>query len=344
MGKKFFLVVVSILFFTGSSAYAQFDPLATRSGTTSEWVVKFFRVNSPQSFLYEDAQSKYSKDKGMNFLGTEGKGDDMNNAMLIKYTRGKIMPQYLVMLGKSIEYQTELLCPLCNDPSCIHSKEEVSYTAARFLVSLKDSVAYYQNNRVMQDKFLWNGHPRLAFVEGKLYGDSVLVIPNSSLPAEANRINIVDVDENGEGVHNSVLFSFRLMSEDENGEFMIESYSDRLGSRQAEWIKILNGVPVVAEATFGANAISEGEVFDLEYTKEDPVANLEMPDARISVIADYGTITVRGGAGERISLVNPAGQTLVNRRLTSDETVISAPAGVIIVSIGDKYATKVLVK
>ncbi|MDH6343957.1 hypothetical protein M2480_002684 [Parabacteroides sp. PFB2-12] len=345
MDKRLFYVVMACSLLMGSSVYAQFDPSATRAGTTSEWVVEFFRVNNPNSFLYEDANSNYSKEKGMNYLGVEGKGDDNNNAMLIKYTRGKIMPQYLVMLGKSIEYETEMLCPLCHDPACIHSKEEVSYTSARFLVSLKDSVAHYQDNKAMLEKFVWNGYPRLAFVEGKLYGDSVLVIQNSSLSAEANRINVVDVDEQGEGKHTPVLFSFRLLTnENEDGEFMIESYADRLGAHQAEWIKIQNGVPVVVETTFGANRLSEGEVFDLAYSQHDPVANLEVPEVNVKVISGYGSVTIKGAAGKRATLVNTAGQLIISRRLSSDETVITAPAGVVIVSIDDQISTKVLVK
>ncbi|MDH6311865.1 hypothetical protein M2137_000624 [Parabacteroides sp. PFB2-10] len=345
MNKKLFYVVMAGSLLMGSTVYGQFNPSATRAGSSSEWVMEFFRVNDPASFLYEDANSNYSKEKGMNYLGVESKGNKSNNAMIVKYTRGKIMPQYLVMLGKSIEYETEMLCSICHDPACSHSKEEVNYTSARFLVSLKDSVDYYQNNKAMLEKFLWNGYTRLAFVDGKLYGDSVLVIQNSSLPAKANRINVVDVDEKGEGKHLPVLFSFRLLSTDnEDGEFMIESHADRVGAGWAEWIKIQNGVPVLVETVFGANQVSESEVFDVVYSREDPVATLEVPEARIAVLSDYGTVTVKGAAGKRVTLVNPAGQVIISRRLASDETVISAPAGVVIVSIDDQFSTKVLVK
>lgn len=346
MNKKFFILVATALLMSGANVSAQFNPKMTRSGTNSEWVVNFFRVNNPAERLYEDANSEYSKGKGMNYLGVEGKGDEKNTAMLVKYTRGKVMPQYLIMLGKSVTEGTEYLCPECQDPDCTHSKIEIGFTTARFLVNLTDSVEYYEEDKTKSDLFKWNSLTRLAFVEGKMYGDTVVVIQSSAKndPKE-NRINVVDVNEKGEGVYTPVLFSFRLLSSDEpDGNFLIESCGEEIASSEGQWIKIQNGVPVIVDTTVKSAVVSEAERFNLEYTENDPVPNAGLNPATIQIAAGYGRVTIKGAEGRSVSISNTLGQILVRQQLPSDEVTIPVPGGIAVVAIEGKEATKVLVK
>lgn len=345
MSKKIFTLIAVVLLMS-IDTYAQFDPKAARKGTDSEWVVKFFRVNNPGEFLYEDANSEYSKNKGLNFLGVEGKGDNENNAMIVKYTRGKVMPQYLIMLGKSVVEETEIICPICNDPDCAHSERvEVGYTSARFLVNLKDSIQHYEGDADKFKKFTWNEYTRLAFVDGRLYGDSVVVIQNSAKDSINNRINVKDVNENGEGSYSPVLFSFRLLdSEDEKEDFIIESWGETIASRKGEWIKIQNGVPVIVETTIESSAANEAEIFNIQYSTEDPVKNVGIAKDLISVNAGCGTVTIHGAAGKQVTIINTVGQTLINQLVTSDAATINVPSGVVIVTVQGKPAAKVLVK
>ncbi len=325
--------------------FAQFDPKQRRQGTDSEWIVKFFRVNNPNEYLYEDANSSYSKNKGMNYLGIEGKGDNENNAMIVKYTRGKVMPQYLIMLGKSVKEGTEFLCPHCQDPECEHSKVEVGFTSARFLVSLKDSLDYYEGNKEKFDLFTHNDYTRLAFVDGKLYGDSVVVIQNSAKLGKDNRLNVRDVDESGEGAYSPVLFSFRLLvSNDDIEDFMIESWGKSIASRSGHWVKIHNGVPVITETTIDSPSANQAEIFNIEYTTEDPVANTGVSKDLISVSSDYGTVTIHGASGRKVTISNTLGQTVANQLLTSDATTIAVPSGVVVVAVEGRPAAKILVK
>lgn len=347
MKKKFLLLVTSALCLSSASVSAQFNPTMTRSGTTTEWVVNFFRVNNPSERLYEDANSVYSVGKGLNYLGVEGKGDEKNTAMLVKYTRGKVMPQYLIMLGKSVTEETEYLCPECQDPDCTHSKKEIGFTSARFLVNLTDSVEYYKNNTEKQSLFRWNGsYTRLAFVEGKMYGDTVVVIQNSAKgEAKENRINVADVNEKGEGVYCPVLFSFRLLNGDEpDGDFLIESTGKAIASTEGQWIKIQNGVPVVVDTTVKEAVVHEAEWFNIEYVTNDPVPNAGLNPARIQISGDYGRVTIKGAAGKSVVISNTLGQILVKKELQADEESIPVSAGVAVVQIEGKEATKVLVK
>lgn len=347
MNKKFVLFVASALLLSGANVFAQFSPKKTRSGTNSEWVVNFFRVSNPNERFYEDANSEYSKGRGMNFLGIEGKGDEMNTAMLVKYTRGKVMPQYMIMLGRSVNEGYEYICPICNDPECTHSKIEVGYTTARFLVNLSDSVEYYKGDKDKQDKFLWNKmYTRLAFVEGKMYGDSVVVIESSAKDPKENRINVVDVDKNGEGAYSPILFSFRLLQGDEpDGDFLIESSGKNIASTEGQWIKIQNGVPVIVDTTEdGTGIVKEAEAFNLEYTENDPVPNIGLNPTSVQITGGQGTVTIKGAQGKSVTINNTLGQILVKKQLDSDEVTINVPSGVAIVAIEGKASTKVLVK
>lgn len=345
MNKKFFILAAALLM-SGANVFAQFNPRMTRSGTNAEWVVNFFRVNNPAERLYEDANSEYSRGKGMNFLGVEGKGDEKNTAMLVKYTRGKVMPQYLIMLGKSVTEGTEYLCPECQDPDCTHSKIEIGFTTARFLVNLTDSVEHYEGDQTRGDLFKWNDYARLAFVDGKMYGDTVVVLQHSAKndPKE-NRINVVDVNDKGEGVYSPVLFSFRLLNSDEpDGDFLIESCGKEIASREGQWIKIQNGVPVIVDTTVKSAIVNEAEKFNLEYTENSPVPNAGLNPATIRITADYGTVTIKGAEGKTVSISNTLGQILVKQRLQRDEVTVAVPAGVAVVAVEGKKATKVLVK
>ncbi|MDF9829115.1 DUF6383 domain-containing protein [Parabacteroides sp. PF5-6] len=314
-------------------------------------IVKFFRVNSNvPEYLYEDANSVYSKDKGMNFLGVEGKGDEAKAAMKVRYMKGTAMPQYLISLAETEEEDVEdIPCPI-HGMDCIHAvKGSEGYITGRFLVNLIDSVAEYG----FDTPFAWEKtYTRLAFVEGKLTKDSVLHITSSALGADAN---VFDLKKNQ---HSPVLFQFRLLEEGSN-DFLIESESWKFDDEilpfaggiaplwNGGWVKIQNGVPVItnfwSEGSEMADAYQNAEKFNLELTDENPTSNKGIDAAKVNVVAGQGYVTIKGAAGKQVVVANILGQVIANVVLDKDEQTIAAPAGVVVVSVAGE-ATKALVK
>ncbi|MDD6101307.1 MAG: DUF6383 domain-containing protein [bacterium] len=309
-------------------------------------VMKFYRVNSTdKEYLYEDALSKYSAGKGVNFLGVEGKGDSKKAAMYVDTAyvdRNTLMPQYLIALAPSIVEGDTTLCDVCGELNCEHSKVTRTYTDGRYLVNLIDSVKKY-DGKADEAKYTWNEiYKRLAFVPARHMGDSLII--HRAKPTAADTINLA------KNTHNPVAFSFRLVSDNSN-DFLIESES---WGKKTEfdggispvnyggWIKIQNGVPVILNAPW-SEAVMQAEVFNAEVTDENPTANEAVEAAEVSVVAAQGAIIVKGAAGKVVTVANILGQTIANQVAASDNVTIAAPAGIAVVTV-DGEATKVVVK
>ena len=319
--------------------------------------VKFFRVNSAEkAYLYEDASSIYSKDLAFNFLGVEDKGIDGKKASIYVDTayvdRGDnvLMPQYMLALRPEFVEADTVLCDASTHShatteealACDHSYTTKGYLDAWYLVNLSDSVAVHEGKDAA--KFKWNNdYVRLGFVQARHIGDT-LVIKNSIYTGDNTRLKpysktdfstVASKDSIylGDNKHKNVAFSFRLIDDSDN--FLIESKSNA-------WVKIQNGVPVIAQKASYNEGAKDAEVFNLEATEEAPTAN-EVVAAEVSVVAAQGAIIVKGAAGKVVTVANILGQTIANQVAASDNVTIAAPAGVAVVTV-DGEATKVIVK
>ena len=227
-------------------------------------------------FLFEDTQN------GMNYLGIENKtGLTSNEGFYVdKVAKSSaVMPQYLfAVAADSVPAYT-----YCNkdghgnhgiNPSCDHAVAYPGYVEGRFLINFNDSIYDAMINKLHNaDKYKSNGYTRLGFVEAVHRGDSLYVLtngrtleslkmaaedgsgmyicPDSLAKEQEGKIyTIVTLD----GKHNNAAFSLRNVGDDVNS-FMIESndapagikgYS-QVGSFTGAWVKILNGVPVLAK-------------------------------------------------------------------------------------------------
>ena len=321
-----------------NSAFAVKPVDRTYYRTMESDVVKFFRVNSTdKEYLYEDANSKYSAGLDFNFLGVEGKGDSKNAAMfldtaVVSNTR---MPQYLIFVDPTVVEADTILCDATNHShatleealACDHSKVTPAYVSGRLLVNLADSVKAHKDD--YDNMYLWNKqYTRLGFVEATHMGDEVII--------GEKKINLAD------NKHKNVAFSFRLIDETDN--FLIESEGDKIvpSDGKGGWIKIQNGVPVIAKYSSYNEAAQDAEIFNVEATDEDPTAN-EVVASEVSVVAAQGAIIVKGAAGKVVTVANILGQTIANQVAASDNVTIAAPAGVAVVTV-DGEATKVIVK
>lgn len=337
---------------TRTSAFA-LNPLKTnfyREFTEEELseknMVKFYRTASTEKeYLYAAAP----KD-GMTFLNVEGKGDNAETAAemtVIPTTEsGVLMPQYFIARNVkeqkgSIDFCGEDHESLADSLKCPHTKVVPDTVFGDFLVNLKIDNKY--------KKYDWEGkYTRLAFLKGYAVKDK------NVLPGEGAYTNLfvdgkqVTIAENK---HNAAKFSFRLINDNEEQDFLIESESwgkktafdgDVRPLTNGGWIKIQNGVPVIVAEDF-EDAIQR-DVFNADVAEGGATANDEITTSEVTVIAGEGNVTIANAAGKKVVVSNILGQTIATQVLTSDNAVIAAPQGVVVVAVEGEEAVKAIVK
>lgn len=337
---------------TRTSAFA-LNPLKTnfyREFTEEELseknMVKFYRTASTEKeYLYAAAP----KD-GMTFLNVEGKGDNAETAAemtVIPTTEsGVLMPQYFIARNVkeqkgSIDFCGEDHESLADSLKCPHTKVVPDTVFGDFLVNLKIDNKY--------KKYDWEGkYTRLAFLKGYAVKDK------NVLPGEGAYTNLfvdgkqVTIAENK---HNAAKFSFRLINDNEEQDFLIESESwgkktafdgDVRPLTNGGWIKIQNGVPVIVAEDF-EDAI-QGDVFNADVAEGGATANDEITTSEVTIIAGEGNVTIANAASKKVVVSNILGQTIATQVLTSDNAVIAAPQGVVVVAVEGEEAVKAIVK
>ncbi len=195
---------------------------------------------------------------------------------------------------------------------------------------------------------------------GKMY-----ICPDSLAPEKKGIIyDLVELD----GKHNNVAFSLRNTGND--GEFLIESNgpSSAIGSFTGAWIKIHNYVPVLArfadengnhntgDGTDSAldteyvgnmdEVINQSARFVLNAIDKDSqaTANEEITAAGNVVVAGVnGAVVVKGAEGKNVIVSTILGKVVANEVVSSDNAQITAPAGIVVVSV-DGESFKVVVK
>ena len=323
-------------------------------------ILKFYRVNSTnKEYLYEDANSKYSEGLGINFLGVEGKGDDKNAAMYVDtayVNRGTRMPQYMLVLNPQIVKADTVWCnatsthkheTLADSLACPHTTITEGSVTGRYLINLQDSVD--ANTNIYQNKFQWNKYTRLAFIEAKHVGDTLFILDEAG-----KTVNKIRLDNNK---HKNVVFSFRYVNNNTE-DFLIESETENqkgenvknsaldvvsIAPSNGGWVKIQNGVPVIANDITFSEASLQAEVFNTEVTEDAPTANETIAAGNVIVAGANGAVVVKGAEGKSVIVSTILGKVVANEVLTSDNAQITAPAGVVVVSV-DGESFKVVVK
>ena len=323
---------------------------------------KIYRINATaREYLYEDAYSVYSKEKGINFLGVEGKGDAKAASLFVDtaYVRNETnMPQYMFAVGVTVVPEG-MMCPenpehntpeyIANHGDCGHKVQTKGYVYGRYLINAQDSVVSAPNGK----DYIWNEkYTRLAFVPAKHIEDTLVIYRNGkpSLAPEdsiflGNNAHNKVTEERPNGIKNPV-FALRLINDEPQCDFLIESAGNHKipTENTGKWIAIKNGVPVVASYLTYKDAILDAEHFNIEKTAETPTANEGISTSEVSVIAGNGTVTIKGAQGKTVVIANVLGQTIANTVLSSDKAEIAAPAGVVVVAVEGEAAVKAIVK
>ena len=241
-------------------------------------------------------------------------------------------PQYMLV----IEPDTVHGKYACGVPGHdLHDSGKIDTVYGKYLTTMIDSIPAWGNKH--SNPYYWEDtkYPRLGFVNAKHFGDSLVILNDNGIQHANDTINLND-NSNKFGV-----YAFRIVNDDTKS-FNIETAYDRKadGSFTTGWIKWLNGVPVVAPN----DEKDKAEIFSLEATSNDPVANETIGTSTISVVAGNGTVTIKGAAGKKVAISNVLGQAIANTVLSSDNATISAPSGIVVVAVEGEAAVKAIVK
>ena len=84
----------------------------------------------------------------------------------------------------------------------------------------------------------------------------------------------------------------------------------------------------------------------LEVSADDVVAtdNETIATSEIAVIAGEGQVTIANAAGKKVVISNILGQIVANTVIASDNAIIAAPQGVVVVAVEGEAAVKAIVK
>lgn len=347
-------------------------------------VVKIYRKRGVEGkeFLFEDGHNQslspnVKADDSFGFLGVTAEkispvGKESTTAIYLDSVKSStaFMPQYLLVLDPdSVKdgkwhnkkgYNVESDCE-----SCV--RDYTGYLAGRILVNLQDSTAA---------KYKFQDYTRLGYVEGvhRVEGDNeYLYIVKAGYTLEGLKeewgvihpdsfVNTKIFDQKVlDGKHKNYAFSFRLTEDLEDGldynPVLLESngLGAAIGGFKGGWMKVQNNVPVVAQFT-GETAnheseeglmnelINQAQVVYVATTEEAPVANEDINVTDVKVVAGNGNVTILNAAGKTVAISNILGQTVASQVITSDNTTIAAPKGIVVVAIQGEDAVKAIVK
>ena len=336
---------------------------------------------SGQEFLYEDSNNAIkvpgAKDE-FNFLGLTAEkvkpGENSTTAIYADYVVKSTdrMPQYLLVVRPDSVADGKWCNTHGYNPGCEHEGDYNGYLAGSFLINLTDSVKGGTNMLNNPDAYKWQSYTRLGFVDGvhqvDTDGEYLYILKNGKKLADLRtKDGVLDPRDlyNEElfekkpvdGLHKNYAFSLRY-TDDDHKDFLLESNLDgvsQIASFKGAWVKIHNGVPVLAEFTVDngnhedddkkmQELINQSQIFNLEDTDDYATSNDEVSTSTVSVVAGTGSISVRNAGGRMIVVTNVLGQPLVNQTVTSDNATIPVPQGVVIVSVEGEKAVKAIVK
>ncbi|MBC5631773.1 DUF6383 domain-containing protein [Parabacteroides hominis] len=164
----------------------------------------------------------------------------------------------------------------------------------------------------------------VEFIKAKQFGeagrDSLLVYATKANEQDA-KLKLSD---------NYATFAFASTST--KGEYKIQNVKNQKYLAQTNGILNLAGISPYSGLAFTVDAV------------EAPTANEGVEVSEVTVIAGEGQVTIAGAAGKKVVISNILGQVVANTVLTSDNAVIAAPQGVVVVAVEGEEAVKAIVK
>ncbi|WP_303141558.1 DUF6383 domain-containing protein [uncultured Parabacteroides sp.] len=140
----------------------------------------------------------------------------------------------------------------------------------------------------------------------------------------------------------NVYFAFRKVTDGQDNEAYIECVN---GNGDTGYLAQSNGVLYFNNGTSGVPALTNALKFVFGEPNQDVVtSNDDLTVNQVAVIAVQGGVKIAGAAGKKVVVSNILGQTVANTVITSDNAVIAAPQGVVVVAVEGEEAVKAIVK
>ena len=322
--------------------------------------------------------------KGIDFLGIYTPDKAASGLSFIVDTawvgrgQGYIKPQYLISIEREDQkFEAGEMCPVCQEivanggtrpANCPHDKAGVApFHLGKYLVNFTDSVANAQDKA----SYAWKGYTRVGFVRAAHMGDSLYILKDqfadvtlaSFDTAKIHKAvadnkyaakNIIDLTGDN---HKLATWSMRYVDPSnatQNPEFLVESMKkagdEDIAPIYAAWLKNQNGCLVLSDSNRSKfDEFTQGDdalIFDVKYVKGDEIAtdNETIATSEVAVIAGEGQVRIANAAGKKVVITNILGQTVANTVITSDNAIIAAPQGVIVVAVEGEEAVKAIVK
>ena len=260
----------------------------------------------------------------------------------------------------------------CGPEDCIHATPAVpGFNRYKLLVSFADS-AEAKDVVKGEELYHFGKYHRVGFVDA-VEQDSVLYILGEHFENVATKdLSMEDIKKVVKGInlkvavkedkHHNYTWSFRYVNPEAAGnveeegnanKFLFESNNydgEKIAPENGSWLKIQNGCVVLTKnPSYFSNAKTGGDgalIFNVENKEDDQLAtdNEEIATSEVTVIAQQGAVRVANAAGKKVVVSNILGQTVANTVITSDNAVIAAPQGVVVVAVEGEEAVKAIVK
>ncbi len=347
--------------------------------------LKFFRHNNNAEYLFENyaSENKYRDgivDNSISFLGVNNafqfaESETRSYTMFVDtaYVRNNTrMPQYLIAVKPEVVEGDTILCDASTHQhatpeealACEHTQIKVGFTRAMYLFNAQDSVDVKNYDYQGKAAYGAQGYTRLAFKDAVHAQDTLYILNPGVTTEQLKEANFKNDDLFAKKIaldnnkHKNVVFQFRLIDSD-NNRFLIESEAEQNGSAvlnkdlqnvcvapmRGGWVKIQNGVPVIARFQDFNEAIRQAEIFDVnDEIKYDATANDEIAVEGVTVVAGNGQVTIMGAAGKNVTITNILGKVIASQVIASDNATIAVPAGIVAVAVEGEAAVKAIVK
>ena len=186
------------------------------------------------------------------------------------------------------------------------------------------------------------GANRVMFRTASIMAQDTLLVPALDAAAKIDTVSIAD-GKSVDGLKNAVKagvknfqFSFEFASKDAEGEYNIVCQNNN----GKNYVHNINGVLAMGPKEDAVVV----NVLDVSAEDETATDNETIAAKGVKVIASEGQVEITGAAGKKVVISNILGQPVANTVLTSDNAVIAAPQGVVVVAVEGEEAVKAIIK
>ena len=351
------------LMFVEKAAAPEYRKLETSANLDT---IKIYRADNEAQVVYEKRDAKSVVDgRTLSFLNIDNDAQftQINPALYADtaYVNRGNNTRYQYLLGVNIEHTEGFYCPIHGFTAaddCGHAVP-VSYNKGRYLINMIDTANVYgktagiHNNPYINETEEGRTLSKLSFV------DAIHVLTDGVKPEQADKLYVInngDTTEVALGTEslNTVKFAFKYIDSMESSDFKIQTLykpyapsvygtsnygKGNYAFTEEGYLRWVNGCLVVD------SDYTKGDVFNMDENEtRTPTANEEITaEGNVIVAGTNGAVVVKGAEGKSVIVSTILGKVVANEVLTSDNAQITAPQGVVVVSV-DGESFKVVVK